>query len=156
VNCEQQFKFKYSSWWAGGTHDRHRLCWIHPCVYESSCIFILNWGSPDTRVRPIKNTCGSGYPTDPIFFLPMLSFFDAAKHAALFYPGGCGLLIQYSVPKWHLLSQLLNCVLTVWIIWLEKGFLHQCFTTKLWLKMLIPEKSTLLVNWLTSISAHVP
>ena len=55
-------------------------------VYESSCMFILNRGSPDTRVRP-KKYLWFRFPNQPYFFLPTLLFFDAAKHAALFYPG---------------------------------------------------------------------
>ena len=47
----------------------------------------------------LKNTCGSSFPTDPIFFCQRYYFFDAAKRAALFSVGSCGLLIQYSVPK---------------------------------------------------------
>ena len=37
MNCEQQLQFKYSSWWAGGTHDRYNSAVgtrAHPPPYQ--------------------------------------------------------------------------------------------------------------------------
>ena len=78
------------------------MAWV--TVYESSCMFILNRSSPDTRVRPTKYLCMVPVSEPTLFFFCQRHyFFDAAKRAALFSVGGCGLLIQYSVPKWHML-----------------------------------------------------
>jgi hypothetical protein len=48
------------------------MAWV--TVYESSCMFILNRGSPDTRVRP-KKYLWFRFPNRPYFFLPTLLFF---------------------------------------------------------------------------------
>jgi hypothetical protein len=38
----------------------------------------------------IKNTCGSGFPTNPIFFYRPYYFLNAIDSATLFSLGGCG------------------------------------------------------------------
>jgi hypothetical protein len=76
------------------------MAWV--TAYESSCMFKWTEAAQILELG-LKNTCGSSFPTDPIFFCQRYYFFDAAKRAALFSVCGCGLLIQYSVPKWHLL-----------------------------------------------------
>jgi hypothetical protein len=41
-------------------------------------------------LRPKKTTCGSGFPTNPIFSCQPYYFFDVIDRATLFSPGGCG------------------------------------------------------------------
>jgi hypothetical protein len=79
-----------------------------------------------------KNTCGSGFPTNPNFFCQRYYFFDAAKGAALFSPGGCAKWAAHTVQHAKMASVVTIiiiielCTHNMNNIWLEKGFLHQC------------------------------
>jgi hypothetical protein len=77
-------------------------------VFTSYRIVIVVWGDLGLIVnaipRPKKNTCGSGFPTDPIFFLPTLLFFSTGLTVRPYFlrvVAGC----SHSVPKWRLSSQ---------------------------------------------------
>jgi hypothetical protein len=58
------------------------MAWV--TVYESSCMF--KW-TEAARIPEsgVKNTCGSSFLTDPIFFCQRYYFFDVAKHNNFLY-----------------------------------------------------------------------
>ena len=84
---------------------------------------------PDFRVRP-KKYLWFRFPDRHYFFCRPYYFFDATKCAALFSPGGCGLLIQRAKMASVVTIIIELCTHNMNNMTL-KGFLHQCLTTQL-------------------------
>ena len=71
-------------------------------IIQDSLLDLLGQQSRSDSTRSKKNTCGSGFPTDPIFSADPIIFFNTIDCVTLFSPGWLRAARTVSVPKWHL------------------------------------------------------